>query len=197
MFNEIDGDFDDVVIRTFKVRLPAEHGLRKSLIGKPATSVRQLMDQIDEYKRVEENQQQGKGKVRFSLRRWEISGQTATTIIDPKGILLGNLRLRLLKWLIQCSENQYIKPWRKSRMSHTLNGQTRWKKTPWGTTKVLIASTTRNEDTPLRIVKFCGTIWSNWPEMKGYNSFCIGPIGKETKQGHGLSGILLQGLLWA
>ena len=31
MFNEIDDDFDDVVIRTFKVGLPAEHGLRKSL----------------------------------------------------------------------------------------------------------------------------------------------------------------------
>ena len=31
MFNEIDGDFDEVAIRTFKVSLPAEHGLRKSL----------------------------------------------------------------------------------------------------------------------------------------------------------------------
>ena len=62
MFNEIDGDFDNVAIRTFKVGLPAEHGLRKSLIGKPVTSVRQLMDQIDKYKRVEEDQQQGKGK---------------------------------------------------------------------------------------------------------------------------------------
>ena len=40
MFNEIDGDFDDVTIRTFKVGLPAVYGLRKSLIGKPATSVR-------------------------------------------------------------------------------------------------------------------------------------------------------------
>ena len=27
MFNEIDGDFDDVAIRTFKVGLTAEHGL--------------------------------------------------------------------------------------------------------------------------------------------------------------------------
>jgi len=44
MFNEIVGDFDDVAIRTFKVGLPAEHGLRKSLTGKPVTSVRQLMD---------------------------------------------------------------------------------------------------------------------------------------------------------
>ena len=44
MFNEIDGDFDDMAIRTFKVGLPTEHGLRKSLTGKPATNVCQLMD---------------------------------------------------------------------------------------------------------------------------------------------------------
>jgi len=62
MFNEIDGDFDDVTISTFKLCLPSEHGLRKSLIGKPVTSVRQFMDWIDKYKRVEEDQQQGKGK---------------------------------------------------------------------------------------------------------------------------------------
>ena len=40
MFNEIDGDFDEVAIRTFKVGLPPEHGLRKSLTGKPVTSLR-------------------------------------------------------------------------------------------------------------------------------------------------------------
>ena len=62
MFNEIDDDFDDVAIRTFKVGLPVEHGLSKSLTGKPATSVRQLVDRIDKYKQVEEDQQQGKGK---------------------------------------------------------------------------------------------------------------------------------------
>ena len=62
MFNEIDGDFDIIAIRTFNVGPPAKHGLRKSLTGKPATSVRQLMDRIDKYKRVEEDQQQGKGK---------------------------------------------------------------------------------------------------------------------------------------
>jgi len=48
MFNEIDGDFDDVAIRTFKVGLPTEHDLRKSLTKKPVRSVRQLMDHIDE-----------------------------------------------------------------------------------------------------------------------------------------------------
>ena len=62
MFNEIDGDYDDVAINTFKAGLPAEHGLRKSLSGKPVASVRQLMDQIDKYRRVEEDQLQGKRK---------------------------------------------------------------------------------------------------------------------------------------
>ena len=62
MYNEIDGDFEDVVINTFKVGLPNDHGLRKSLTSKPVTSVYQLMDRIDKYKRVEEDQQQGKGK---------------------------------------------------------------------------------------------------------------------------------------
>ena len=57
MYNEIDGDFDDVAISTFKVGLLSEHVLRKSLMGKPIISVRQLMDRIDKYKRVEEDQQ--------------------------------------------------------------------------------------------------------------------------------------------
>ena len=57
-----DSDFEDVAISTFKVGLPTEHSLRKSLIGKTVTSVCQLMDRSDKYKRVEENQQQGKGK---------------------------------------------------------------------------------------------------------------------------------------
>ena len=56
MFNEIDGDFNDVARRTFKVSLPTEHDLRKSLTKKPARSVCRLMDRIDEYKRVEEDQ---------------------------------------------------------------------------------------------------------------------------------------------
>ena len=55
MYNEIDGDFQHVTISTFKVDLPTEHGLRKSLTSKTVTSVRQLMDRIDKYKRVEED----------------------------------------------------------------------------------------------------------------------------------------------
>ena len=57
MFNEIDGDFDDMAISTFKVGFPTEHGLKKFLTGKPVNNVCQLMDWIDKYKRVEEDQQ--------------------------------------------------------------------------------------------------------------------------------------------
>ena len=64
MFNEIDGSHDDVAISTFKAGLLAEHDLRKSLTGKPVTSVRLLMDRIDKYRRIEEDQLQGKGKAK-------------------------------------------------------------------------------------------------------------------------------------
>ena len=55
MFNEIYRDFDDMAIRTFKVSLPVEHDLRKSLTKNLVRSMHQLMDHIDEYKRVEED----------------------------------------------------------------------------------------------------------------------------------------------
>ena len=64
MFNEIDENFDDVAIRTYKVDLPAEHNLRNFLTRKPVRNVRQLMDRIDEYKWVKEDQQQGKGNAK-------------------------------------------------------------------------------------------------------------------------------------
>ena len=56
MFNEIDGSYDDVAISTFKAGLSAGHDLRKSLIGKPVTSVCLLMDRIDKYRRIEDDQ---------------------------------------------------------------------------------------------------------------------------------------------
>ncbi|XP_050281070.1 uncharacterized protein LOC126721973 [Quercus robur] len=62
MYNEMDENHDDIAISTFKSGLPIEHGLRKSLTSKPVTNVRQLMDRIDKYKRMEEDQLQGKRK---------------------------------------------------------------------------------------------------------------------------------------
>ena len=68
MFNEIEGEHDDVAISTFKASLLMEHDLRKSLTSKPVTSVHQLMDWIYKYTRVEENQLQGKGKAKVIPR---------------------------------------------------------------------------------------------------------------------------------
>ena len=53
-----------MAISTFKAGLSAEHDLRKFLTGKPITSVRLLMDRIDKYMRIEEDQLQGKGKAK-------------------------------------------------------------------------------------------------------------------------------------
>ena len=64
MYNEIDRDFEDVTVRTFKVGLPTDHELRKSLTMKSALSMCQLMDHIGKYKRVEEDQPQGKEKAK-------------------------------------------------------------------------------------------------------------------------------------
>ena len=78
MFNEIDGSYDDVAISTFKAGLPVEHDLRKSLTSKPVTSVRLLMDRIDKYSRIEDDQLQGKGKMKviFQERRDSRSDRT-------------------------------------------------------------------------------------------------------------------------
>ena len=64
MFNEIDGSYNDMAISTFKAGLPVEHDLRKSLTGKPVTNVHLLIDMIDKYRRIEEDQLQGKGKAK-------------------------------------------------------------------------------------------------------------------------------------
>ena len=56
MYNEVDEDFEEVAMRTFKASLPTKHDLRKSLTMKSALNMRQLMDHIDKYKRLEKDQ---------------------------------------------------------------------------------------------------------------------------------------------
>ena len=75
MYNELDENHDDVAISTFKSGLPTEHGLRKSLTGKPVANVHQLMDRIDKYKRVEEGERR-----RSFPRKQMILGRNDITI---------------------------------------------------------------------------------------------------------------------
>jgi len=62
IYNEIDGDFNDVAVRAFKVGLLTHSNLWKSLTMKPLRNMHQLVDQIEVHKRVEDNQNKGKGK---------------------------------------------------------------------------------------------------------------------------------------
>lgn len=64
VYNEIDGDFEDVAVRTFKMGLPMNSSLWKSLTMKPPWSIHQLMDRIEGHKKVEDNQNSSKGRAK-------------------------------------------------------------------------------------------------------------------------------------
>lgn len=64
-----------MTIRTFRLGLPIEHDLRKSLAMKPARNIRQLIDHIAEHNQVEEDQTQGKGKAKVFLEKIGSSGR--------------------------------------------------------------------------------------------------------------------------
>ena len=124
MFNEIDGSYNDVAISTFKASLPAEHDLKKSLTGKPVVNVRQLMDRIDKYRRIEKNQLQGKGKAKVvpQERRDFRSDRIGSRTTDLRKILLGSLDLPTPKRLMLYFESQYNKSWRRLKTSRSSGG---------------------------------------------------------------------------
>ena len=126
MFNEIDGSYNDVAISTFKAGLPAEHDLRKSFTGKPITSVRLLMDRIDKYRRIDEDQLQGKGEAKVipqerrdsrsdrsqnNRPRRDFSEQSAPTNSQAVNVVFWEPVQKILE---------------KVRNEHSLNGRTRW-----------------------------------------------------------------------
>ncbi|XP_075655060.1 uncharacterized protein LOC142625256 [Castanea sativa] len=55
LYNELDGDFEDVAVRTLKSGLPTEFDLWESHTMRPAQTMKQLMDPIDEHKKVEDD----------------------------------------------------------------------------------------------------------------------------------------------
>ena len=123
MFNEIDGNFDDVAIRTFKVGLPAKYDLRKSLTKKLVRSVRSLMDRIDEYKQVEKDQQQGKGKTKVVFQDKRDFRSDRYNNNRPQRDFAGHSRsiaTQVVSTMFWEPVHQVLK--KKSRMSYTLNG---------------------------------------------------------------------------
>ena len=155
-YNEIDGNFENVAMRTFKVGLPAKHELKKSLTMKSTLNMCQLMDRIDKYKRVEKDQIQEKVRPKCSPRRGILrggGGGVDTRVIAPEGSFLIKRHLWELNWSTHRLNIQCIKYWRKLRMSLILSGPIRWAMTHPGETKASIATTIRTEDILWRIVK--------------------------------------------
>nr|XP_023876607.1 uncharacterized protein LOC111989031 [Quercus suber] len=73
-YSEIDENFEDMAVGTFKVGLPAEHELRKTLMMKSALNMHQLMDRINKYKRVDEDQILGKVKAKMLPEKRDTQG---------------------------------------------------------------------------------------------------------------------------
>lgn len=56
LYNEIRGDNEEIATSTFKVGLPTDSNLRALLALKPVTNMNKLMEWVDEYKRLEDDQ---------------------------------------------------------------------------------------------------------------------------------------------
>ena len=62
LYNEINGGNEKITASTFRMGLLEDSELRESLTRKPSEDMRQLMRRIEEYKRLEDDQMQSKGK---------------------------------------------------------------------------------------------------------------------------------------
>ncbi|XP_075661518.1 uncharacterized protein LOC142631271 [Castanea sativa] len=62
LYNEIGGSNEKIAASTFRMGLTEESGLRESLTLKPPKDMRQLMRRIEEYKLLEDDRLQSKGK---------------------------------------------------------------------------------------------------------------------------------------
>ena len=62
LYNEIGGGNEKTAASTFRMGLPENSKLRESLTKRPPEDMRQLMRRIEEYKRLEDDRLQSKGK---------------------------------------------------------------------------------------------------------------------------------------
>nr|XP_023873928.1 uncharacterized protein LOC111986519 [Quercus suber] len=85
LYNEINGGNEKIDTSTFRMGLPEESGLRESLTKKPPEDIRQLMRRIEEYKRLEDDRMQSKGKA-------PMMSHPQAGAFQPR--ILGNLRIQ-------------------------------------------------------------------------------------------------------
>ena len=155
----MDGNFDDVFINTFKNSLPTEHGLRKSLTGKPATSVRQLMDRIDKYKRVEEDQLQGKGKEKVIPQERKDSRSDRYNNNRPMRDFVGQSGVTNTQAINTEFREPVYQVLEKIKNEPYFKWPNKMAGNPRGAIRTFIANTTKTTDIPRRTARTSGTIW--------------------------------------
>lgn len=67
LYNEIGGDNGGIPASSFKVGLPIDFDLRASLALKPVMDMNKLMEWVEEYKRLEDDQLQDKAKAKVPV----------------------------------------------------------------------------------------------------------------------------------
>ena len=71
LYNEISRGNEKITTSTFRMGLLEDSKLRESLTKKPPEGMRQLMRHIEEYKRLEDDRLQSKGKAPMMNRPWQ------------------------------------------------------------------------------------------------------------------------------
>ena len=126
MFNEIDGSYDDVAISIFKAGLPTEHDLRKSLTGKLVTNVCLLMDRIDKYMRIKEDQLQGKGKAKVIPQERRDARSDRIQNNRPRKDFAGQSRSANTQAVNAVFREPVQQVWRRLRTNRSSDGRIRW-----------------------------------------------------------------------
>ena len=70
LYNEIGGGNEKIAASTFKMGLLEDSELWESLTKRPPKDMRQLMRRIEEYKRLEDDRLQNKGKAPLLNHSW-------------------------------------------------------------------------------------------------------------------------------
>ena len=183
MYNEIDGDFEDVAIRTVKVGLPTQSDLWKLLTMKPSQRLDQLMNHIEEHKKVKDDESQSKGKAKIftpnrkdnqsdqykpSRPKREFFNQASHNPTNAQ--VMNSVFKELIYHVLEKIENETV---------------SRWGETPIEEIKVFIASITKTEVTQRRTARHYRFFSTSWLELGSLNSLCINPLDEESNPRQG------------
>ena len=119
------------------------------------------MDRVDKYKRIEDDQQQGKGKAKvipqemrdFRSNRYN-NNRSKRDYVGQSG----STNTQMVNAVFWEPVQQVLE---KIKNNHSSNGQTKWLETLQSATKAFTAITIKNRDTLQKIVENCGIIWTS------------------------------------